>query len=77
MCHGRSIRVLALYVESNVLGRLLEFDSKLCFANIIGVFFKTSYPCLVFRSRGCGYSVASIVATVDGNHGNSFPLQTR
>ena len=62
MRQGCSIRVLALYIESNVLGRLLELGGELCFANDVGVFFETGYLCLVFRVRGRGRSVASIVA---------------
>ena len=63
MRQGCSIRVLALYVESNVLGRLVELGGGLCFTNVLGVFFETGYLCLVFRFCGCGRSVASIVAT--------------
>jgi hypothetical protein len=63
MRQGCSICVLALYIESNVLGRLLELGGELRFANVVGVFFETGYLCLVFRFRGRGCSVASIVAT--------------
>ena len=58
-----SIRGLARYIESNVLGRLLELGGELCFANVVGVFFETGYLCLVFHFCGRGRSIASIVAT--------------
>ena len=63
MRQGCSICVLALYRDSNVLGGLLELGGKLCFTNVVGVFFETSYLCLVLCSCCCGYSVAFIVAT--------------